>query len=77
MSRLIRKNCLVLFSFPHGIYVLDICWNRLIEAILTNNQNICFFKILNTDNPLYTDTRYNNRVRYNDNYSVSRTSLKR
>ena len=29
--------------FEQIIYVLDICWNRLNEAIRTNIQNICFF----------------------------------
>ena len=48
MSRLICKKGLVLFLLPHRTYVSDICENRLIEAILTNIQNICFFKILNT-----------------------------
>ena len=39
MSRLICKKGLVLFLFPHRIHA---------EAILTNTQNICFFKALNT-----------------------------
>ena len=30
-----------------------------------------------TDNPLYTDTRYNDKIRYNDNLTVTQTSLKR
>ena len=45
MSRLISKKDLVLFLFPDRTYVLDICKNRLTEAILTNIQNICFFKV--------------------------------
>ena len=48
MSRSICKKGLVLFLFPHRTYVWDICWNRLSESILTNIQNICFFKIFNT-----------------------------
>ena len=48
MSRLICKKGLVLFLFPHRTYVLDFCKNRLTEAILTNIQNVCFFKVLNT-----------------------------
>ena len=47
MSSLICKKSLVLFSFPHRTYGLDICKNRLTEAILTNIQNICFFTVLN------------------------------
>ena len=31
----------------------------------------------NTDNPLYTDTRYNDNIRYNDKLTVTKTSLKR
>ena len=30
-----------------------------------------------TDNPLYTDTQYNAKIRYNDNLTVTKTSLKR
>ena len=31
----------------------------------------------NTDNPLYTDSQYNNKIRYNDNLTVTKPSLKR
>ena len=34
ISRLICKKGLALFLFPHRTYVLDICYNRLSEAIL-------------------------------------------
>ena len=30
-----------------------------------------------TDNPLYTDTRYDEKIRYNDNLTVTKPSLKR
>ena len=30
-----------------------------------------------TDNPLYTNTRYKNNIRYNDNLTVMKPSLKR
>ena len=30
-----------------------------------------------TVNPLYTDTRYNDKIRYNDNLNVTKPSLKR
>ena len=46
MSKLICKKGLILFLFPHRTNVLDIC--DLTEAILTNIQNICFFKLFNT-----------------------------
>ena len=29
----------------------------------------------NTENPLYTDTRYNDKIRYNDNLAVMKPSL--
>ena len=32
---------------------------------------------LNTDNPLYTDTRYNDKIRYTDNLNLMKPSLKR
>ena len=30
-----------------------------------------------TVNPLYTDTGYNNKIRYNDNFNVTKPSLRR
>ena len=48
MDRMICKKGIVLFLFPHRAYVLDMCYDRLAEAILTNIQNICFFNVLNT-----------------------------
>ena len=33
--------------------------------------------IFTTDNPLYTDTRYNDNIRYNDNLTVTKPSHKR
>ena len=34
-------------------------------------------KLQTTDNPLYTDTRFNDKIRYNDNLTVTKPSLKR
>ena len=48
MDRMKCKKDLVLFLVPHRTYALDICKNRLAEAILTNMQIICFFEVLNT-----------------------------
>ena len=31
---------------------------------------------IHTDNPFYTDTRYNDKIHYNDNFSVTRPSRK-
>ena len=47
MDRMICKKGIGLFLLPLRTYVLDICSNCLAEAILTNIQNICFFKVLN------------------------------
>ena len=44
MDRMISKKYLVLFLLLRRTYVLDICWNCLCEAILTNIQNICCLK---------------------------------
>ena len=30
-----------------------------------------------TDNPFYTNTQYNDKIRYNDNLTVTKPSLKR
>ena len=40
---MICKEGLFYLYFLKEHYVLDICWNRLTEAIPTNIQNICFF----------------------------------
>ena len=32
--------------------------------------------MLSTDNPLYTDTRYNDKIRYNDNFTVKNRRLR-
>ena len=36
-----------------------------------------YFVNNNTDNPLYTDTRYNDKIHYDDNLTVTKPSLKR
>ena len=33
--------------------------------------------LIDTDNPFYTDIRYNDKIRYNDNLVVLKPSLKR
>ena len=41
---------------------------------------ICFWFDMReafTDNPLYTDTRYNDKIRYNDKLTIKKPSLKR
>ena len=45
---------------------------QIIECLLW-----AFVHDMNTDNPLYTDTRYNDKVRYNYNFTVIKPSLKR
>ena len=59
------------------VFLVFICWlinrfvcNLIICVGLNDFDNI-------TDNPLYTDTRYNDRIRYNDNLNVMKQSLKR
>ena len=45
---------------------------------LSHFQFVCtLFSRLITDNPLYTDIRYNDKIRYNDNLTVMKPSLKR
>ena len=41
---MICQKGLVLFLFHHRTYVLNICFNRLSEAIITNIQNKWFLK---------------------------------
>ena len=51
---MIRKKWLVLLLFSHRTNVLDICSNRLTDAILTNNQNM-FFEDKPSILPLFLD----------------------
>ena len=32
---------------------------------------------INTDDPIYTDIRYNDKIRYNDNLTFTKPSLKK
>ena len=49
MSRMISNKGIVSFLFPHRTHVLNICENRLSDAILINIQNIgMFLKVLHT-----------------------------
>ena len=44
-------------------------------SFLQVSEGKCFS--FSTDNPLYTDTRYNDNIHYNDNLTVTKPSLKR
>ena len=58
------------FLVPH---VTAIC-----SGICVSKTYLCSKSILiNTDNPLYTDTRYTDQIRYDDNLTVTKPSLKR
>ena len=52
---------------PHSVQI-----KRISFLILA----LCAF-LSRTDNPLYTDTRYNDKICYNDNLNVTKPSLKR
>ena len=49
-------------------------WYNLVLVFCIHNSEIY---ITCTDNPFYTDTRYNNKNRYNDNLTITKPSLKR
>ena len=57
----------------HALRVLD---KSSSQTIFHHNpaprENISY-----TDNPLYTDTRYDDKICYNDNLTVTKPSLKR
>ena len=54
---------------------MELCKNKKIII----NENICCGCSLevSTVNPLYTDTRYTDKIRYNDNLNVTKHLLKR
>ena len=43
---------------------------KVLSVIFMENVSI-------TDNPFYTDIRYNDKIYYNDNFTVTNPSLKR
>ena len=45
--------------------------------IWTKNKGSTHWSGPSTDNPLYTDMRYNDKIRYNDKLIVKKPSLKR
>ena len=51
--------------------------HRLKRTLMDLETPGSFFLNLFTDNPLYTDTRYKDKLRYNDNLTVTKPSLKR
>ena len=45
-------------------------WKQIFNDEINKYSSISSTK--HTDNPLYTDTRYNDKIRYNDNLTVKR-----
>ena len=54
------------------IYTNRACPNKPIYP-----SSFAYLRELDKDNPLYTDTRYTDKIRYNDNLTVTKPSLKR
>ena len=46
---------------------------KVVRFFLSNSDKT----YADADNPLYTDTRYNDTIRYNDNLAVTKPLLKR
>ena len=63
--------CLRLFTLPFGII------GRLSSVTVLFEHILCIKYTFITNNPLYTDTRYNDKIRYDDNLTVTKPSLKR
>ena len=49
---------------------------HLFQDVFLHSENSSTLKRY-TVNPLYTDARYNDKIRYNDNLNVTKHSLKR
>ena len=52
---------------------LNLRWAHIIEGVFSDVAA----RPTDTVNPLYTDTRYNDKIRYNDNLSVTKPLLKK
>ena len=57
----------------HDVYVCHIRHFNVDASHDVADVNVTLY----TDNPLYTDTRYSDKICYNDNLTVTKTSLKR
>ena len=69
-----KAVAVLLCSFVRLCCVIVCSSSLLGKAVL---RECAVFWIAYTDNPLYTDSRYNNKIRYNDNLAVTKPSLKR
>ena len=49
----------------------------LLSFVLISDRHCAIYLICYRDNPLYTDTRCNDKNRYNDTLTVTKPSLKR
>ena len=68
---------LKLLFYKNEIFrVFFFCCHSSLFVRLWLNRLYGFCSVL-TDNPLYTNTRYNDKIRYNDNLNVTKPSLKR
>ena len=65
-----KRNSSAIFSF-----VSETLLSRVICVRIGSNY-FCFYNI-STDNPLYTDTRNNDKIHYNDNLTITNPSVKR
>ena len=70
-----KSDIQILFLFLHN----NICcgYSSEGEALQVPITDVFVKKSENTDNPLYTDTRYNDKIRYNDTLTVTKPSRKR
>ena len=81
--RTYMSDFLMLRIMYHTIFTLNIETDspdliRIYTICHSSSSVYCQeFSFLNTDNPLCTDTRYNGKIRYNDNFTVTKPLLKR
>ena len=52
-------------------------WTGFQKGATCHFNNSALLSLTYTVNPLYTDTRYNDKIRYNDNLNVTKPSMKR
>ena len=69
------------FHGPKDVWVIEIRLYNGHYILQTNEKQSNQFPLLqrgdhNTDNPIYTDTRYEYKIRYNDNLTVTKPSFK-
>ena len=79
VDKLKADGAKVIIGLSHTGYIADQRVASMVDGIdvIVGGHSHSLLYTGNTVNPLYTDTRYNDKIRYNDNLNVTKPSRKR